>query len=419
MVQDPFVLNHNIASNVNQKSLLILRTELKAAATKCKTQLTKAIDAYPRPSLIPLFSSEPSTPLTHSPAPHLHKIPPTASQYQGTKAGAQSFTVKVEASKLMVEALRWKKTFVEIQDKWCSNSVMIVRHTLKIFDIHSCLVEQPGKQTECATPEDGAASRHAIHSGGDDLQSTSCEVDDRMIQSQKTISELANGASDGETRDEESCPQDRIEVCLKEANHSRKRYSSEDDDGKEPKRPKSSSEQNDSTASSSEQNDSTENDSVKQSENSCMEKDSVECVNATAEPSNSEQNQEKRSQMTHPVFSAVCSTHSKLWIGRKKLRKQLSDVVTGDYEKEVQVSQILSSQLKASEQQDMQKAEASLKFRIHLSTEKSPSTALTVSMETEDQKSKEFSCFFFSFRSVVDKLVDIYGMEDIGEWKKE
>ena len=429
MVQDPFVLNHNIASNVSEKSLIILQTELKIAATKCRTRLT-----CPRPSLISLFSSEPKTPLAHPPTPHLHEISPTASDCQGTRA-THRFTVKVEASKLMAEALQRKRTFAEMQDEWYSNAVTIVWQTLKIFDVHSRLVEQPEKQTEVATPEDGTASCHS--------ETASCEVNDRIIQSEKTMSDLAKRPSDCETHDEKSsCPPgDRIEICLKGGNNWRKRYSSEDDEGNEHKRPKNCSEQNDST----------ENNSVMQSnstENSCMEKGSVELsANVTDEPSsNPEQNQETGSQMTQetesqmtqeiasqmtqetasqmtcPVFSAECSTRSRLWLGRKKLRKELSHLEIGDYEREVQVSRILSSQRKPPEQQDKQKAdgETLLKFKILLSSENSPSTALTVSLETDaDQKSKDLSCFFFSFRYVVERLVDKYGMEDIGEWKKE
>lgn len=127
----------------------------------------------------------------------------------------------------------------------------------------------------------------------------------------------------------------------------------------------------------------------------------------------------KHDQVTSCVFSARCSTNSRSWLGRKKLRAQLAHI-TDEREKELEISRLIDLE---ENPRGGERAErtvgALLAFDLAVSIDKMPDTAVTISLEPiikSGEQSRTLKCYLFSFRSVVEKLVDKYALQDIEKW---
>lgn len=126
----------------------------------------------------------------------------------------------------------------------------------------------------------------------------------------------------------------------------------------------------------------------------------------------------KHDQVTSCVFSARCSTNSRCWLGRKKLRVQLPHI-TDEREKELEISRLIDLEQDRREGERAERTTGTLlEFDISVWIDKVSETAVTVSLEPikSGEQSRTLRCYFFPFRSVVEKLVDKYAFQDVDKW---
>ena len=102
------------------------------------------------------------------------------------------------------------------------------------------------------------------------------------------------------------------------------------------------------------------------------------------------------------LLSVECSARSRLWVGRKKVRRQFLHF-PDELKRQLEVSSALRSELPASDR-------AIIEFEL-AAIQRQSADEMLVAVLPSEKTSKEFGCFIMFFISLLQKLVDTVAVE--------
>ena len=221
-VQDPFVLNHNVTSGVNER----LRARFTAEAQAASSPFSQPDFSTPDPTRPWGIAGLLST------GPMADDIVPAAPP--GRQSGMHSFTIAMESSKLPVSYVQRFSNVAELKDGWSRDLCALIRKLLEDVLFIQCEVIKETSQAS-ASNESSEKKRLVETQGcmkcndststttrpsGKELEQTTTRCDDQRAGHQlagvsssvkETVSELPSRSASGEIR---KTSEDMDELCM-------------------------------------------------------------------------------------------------------------------------------------------------------------------------------------------------------------
>ena len=401
-VQDPFVLDHNTAFNVNDKAKINILAELAGAKITYLKSRDSSDDGAVTKCRLTQFLSSKAMPL-----------PVVASSSAAVKdiLLVQSFSVTMDSSKLSTSD--WLQAYGSIEEMravWCMKVgelikgalIEIMGVTFRARSLTTWGILSSAKHGD----DDGKVSTMAgdLKSNRTDALSIFGKVGDMvapllesMVRSSKRLSSEDEG-------------------CRTDANIKRRRSSMEDSHGDE------TSAMDDITrdmaasvtdtlssvlVASSGVNESTPANSGEQEMSGGESMMSPDIITQPMQLS-----KENKPDLTDDrvlLYAGHCSAVTCLWMGRKKLRQQLCHV-QNIYHLEAEISRLLRAAMMASSAKsgiNSGEKKPIVDFKLSVFKEATKSARVTVIMTpTEEGSNKQLPCFVIFFSSLVSKLVN-------------
>jgi hypothetical protein len=137
---------------------------------------------------------------------------------------------------------------------------------------------------------------------------------------------------------------------------------------------------------------------------SCTDTSSFICSSPVSDSSISQ------SQNALLLFCADCSSVQRLWINRKKLRRKMASLYSHEYQREVEISKALKAtaslvECEASSLSSGPSPAPVIQFEIAVFSDLSNKSVRTI-LRPREAMTKEFPCFFIFFKSLALKLID-------------
>lgn len=405
-IQDPFVLDHNTASNVNEKQSIYICSQFQLAASRCRlTDFTSfgggADTSCQSPGLLLLMSSAPS--IIEAPANNNEAVKQTS-----TGPVVQSVSVTFSLSKLATDSsCRQAGDLDAVRDAWCRDVASITRATLIEIMGMTCITRDcpsstllshvTGGRSEAAT-QDCRVDRVKKQSESRDVQDvgvgkTTGVVNKRVLSYDSTTDGRVNV-----TGDETAVKRHKADDCLVGSDASElnpmRNY------GDDVESQYVNDEQTVTSCESS--NNISVVDDHKPLNIACDSQ--LLCADGMSQCcSAGSRNSGEHLPDVEYLFAADCSASCRLWSGRKKVRQQLTHYAH-EYLREVEVTKMLKSK--------MPEPASSTQLPIltfEIVVVRRPVVAIdtvTIAMCPTRNTFAEFSCFVMYFKSLLVKLIE-------------
>ena len=386
-VQDPFVLDHNTTSNVNERFRCDIMREFRRASTQCHS-LSACSDGISaeHAGIIELLSDSTSSVSSAVSSPQVVLSPQQTPDENaaGAKelAHMQLFVLRCResvTSTTLVAPHPWHRV-AELEHSvgepecwaddgigtisWCHNVTDVVKLMLSdIFDVECVSRDRPTAEFDSQLSQllkvkrrnsSSMLGRQQVNNMADSQPHSAGPVDDRV------------------TDDSELHP------CRKHLLPVDGRDIDEDADG----------------GSSSGET------PVKRYKSD----DSTSDVDVISGSAGSSRRLDLASTDRHVLLSAECSARSRLWVGRKKVRRQFMHF-SDELKRQLEVSSALRSEVSASDHTIIEFELAVIGHQRHSADE------LLVAVLPSKKTSKEFGCFVMFFVSLLQKLVNTVTIE--------
>jgi len=371
-VQDPFVLDHNTTSNVSERMRCDIAREFQRASTQCRNLIgcDDSIGAE-HAGIVDLLSDSTSSSVG-SPAGSLQLAlnSPQTTDENATSvnetAAIQLFVLRAKQSAKLAAAdpqhrLAEPEHSVAEQHceavdgtgsvSWHSAVVDIIKLMLSdIFDVDCVSRDRPSDQF------DSQLSQLLTAGAGRDVAGQACDVTGR---DSATAHSPRKRLLPHDQCDDDIYASDNDPSPHRAETSAAKRY-----------RPTNSASDDDVTGSST----------------------------------NSGQRLNVTDSDRHVMLSVDCSARSRLWVGRKKVRRQFLHF-SDELKRQLEVSSVLRSKLPKSDQ-------AILEFEMAvIGLQRQSVDELLVAVIPSKETSKEFGCFITFFISLLQKLVSTISVE--------
>jgi len=363
-VQDPFVLDHNTTSNVNERMRSDIEREFRRASIQCRN-LVDIVDAQ-HAGIVELLSI---------PSQTADENTGNGSVHEETAHHVQSFLLRLKDPAIAAATdlgHRAVETEHRVNDAvgtvaWHRNVVgAVIMMLADIFDVDCVSRNQPSEQFDVqlsrlltAEPNRGGSS---------------------SVPSRQLVGDLAEGGQNNQLPSAGSATLSDDVADDSQLNLHHKRQLPEagcgaDEDTDDGSDGDPSPGRN--TAKRHKTNDSTSDGGVDGSSCQTTDGDSVR----------------------HILLSVDCSARSRLWVGRKKVRRQFFHI-PDELKRQLEVSSALRNEVTKSDQAILE-FELAVVRPLHRSNDE-----LILAVLPSQKTSKEFGCFITFFVSLVQKLIN-------------